>query len=35
MFSLADDNLHRVPDITELLNFVAARATDKWKIVKM
>lgn len=35
MLSLADDNLHRTPDITELVDFVAARATDKWKIVKM
>ena len=30
---LADDNLHRAPDIEELLNFVAAKALNKWKMV--
>ena len=35
MLSLADDNLHRALDITELVDFVAARAIDKWKMVGM
>ena len=31
--SLPDDSLRRAPDIKELLNFVAAKAIDKWKMV--